>query len=194
MDEIGAWADKNFTTHWPDYGIVEEIGEIVHCVLKRAQGIRGFDKDEVYAAGLKDSFADLMIYLLHLCYKYKVALSFDSYKTWVSDRMSDRMAIHQLLRHAGLLMEYSEIACISDNNPLFRVPAQAVCNIAIIWGNQLGIDVIEATRDEWENNVRKRDWQANKEDADIKAREIKLQDPDLKAKVDEWQHKLDELK
>jgi NTP pyrophosphatase (non-canonical NTP hydrolase) len=166
MEEIGTWADKMFPVHLPDYGLVEELGEAVHCILKRAQKIRGFDKDEVYIAGLKDAFADLMVYLLHLCYMYKVALSFDSYKSWLSEKMSDRTALCLMLRQVTLLVEYSEIANVSDNNPLFRVPAQVLCNVAIIWGKQLGIDVIQATRDEWEKNVSKRDWSVNRESAD----------------------------
>jgi NTP pyrophosphatase (non-canonical NTP hydrolase) len=169
MNEIGEWADKNFKVHMPDYGIVEELGEIVHCILKRAQGIRGFDKDEVYVPALKDAFADLMIYLLHLCFKYKVALSFDSYKMWMGEaRMSDRLAMRQAMRYAGLLMEYSEITSVSDDNAIFRVPAQCLCNVAIIWGHQLGIDVVECTHDVWAKNVSKRNWEDNPEDADKK--------------------------
>lgn len=64
------WAKKNFPeTTWEDalMGVVEEVGELHHHLLKQRQGIRGtYDYHE---EGAKDSVADIVIYLMHVCTK-----------------------------------------------------------------------------------------------------------------------------
>lgn len=73
--EIGAWSRKNFgnqeskVTGNPLYslapllGIVEELGELTHAVLKHHQGIRGMDDLDTYEAARDDAVADMLIYL-----------------------------------------------------------------------------------------------------------------------------------
>lgn len=73
--EIGEWSRRNFgdqtskATHQvlgslaPLLGVTEELGELTHVVLKRHQGIRGYDNYEKYKAERDDAVADLMIYL-----------------------------------------------------------------------------------------------------------------------------------
>lgn len=166
MNEIGAWADKCFPVHLPDYGIAEEIGEIMHCILKRAQKIREMDKDEKFYPALKDAFADVTIYLLHLCYMRKVALSFEMH--YVETRpTSDRLFLANALRNAAQLTEYMEIVEVSDNNPMFRVPAQTLMNVLVRWGRKWEIDVVQCARDEWATNVSKREWDKNRDSADL---------------------------
>jgi len=62
------WADKNFPgSTWNDalMGVVEEVGELNHYLLKQKQGIRGtFEEHE---AGAQDSVGDIIVYLMHVC-------------------------------------------------------------------------------------------------------------------------------
>jgi hypothetical protein len=72
--QVGTWADANFEVHLPDLGFLEELGEATHCILKKAQGIRGFDAPEVFEAEFKDALADMTIYLAHWCYMNKLSV------------------------------------------------------------------------------------------------------------------------
>lgn len=48
----------------PLLGVVEEVGELCHAVLKREQGIR---LDEDHIAGERDALGDIVIYMLDYC-------------------------------------------------------------------------------------------------------------------------------
>jgi NTP pyrophosphatase (non-canonical NTP hydrolase) len=48
----------------PLLGIMEEIGELSHHYLKRAQGIR---MSEDHEEGIKDAVADIVIFLMDFC-------------------------------------------------------------------------------------------------------------------------------
>ena len=48
-------------------GAMEEMGELTHCVLKRLQGIRGYDDDKKFEAEASDAVADTVIYLMGVC-------------------------------------------------------------------------------------------------------------------------------
>lgn len=73
--EIAEWSNRNFKDNTSKHsgqkmystnallGIVEEVGELSHCVLKRHQGIRGFDSTDYYIAHRDDAVADLLVYL-----------------------------------------------------------------------------------------------------------------------------------
>lgn len=62
------WQTKNFPQsdwHHAYMGIVEEVGELSHALLKAEQGIRG-TKDELHAKEI-DAIGDVLIYLLGFC-------------------------------------------------------------------------------------------------------------------------------
>jgi len=73
--EIGEWSLRNFgdqtskATHQvlgslaPLLGVGEEYGELLHVVLKRHQGIRGYNDYAKYKAERDDAVADMMVYL-----------------------------------------------------------------------------------------------------------------------------------
>lgn len=67
QNENKQWSETNFGKHpaWhPLLGIVEELGELCHHYLKRAQGIR---KGEDHEAGIRDAVGDIVIYLADFC-------------------------------------------------------------------------------------------------------------------------------
>ena len=71
--QIGAWADQQFDASDARLGVVEETGEVTHCILKRMQRIRGFDNVEHFITKLADGLADTLVYLAHVCWVTKDA-------------------------------------------------------------------------------------------------------------------------
>lgn len=73
QDRHRAWANKNFGegggANWRPLraflGVVEEVGELSHALLKQHQGIRG-DWAEHEAKG-KDAVGDVILFLTDLC-------------------------------------------------------------------------------------------------------------------------------
>lgn len=65
--ELVEWSLHNFGDRpaWqPLLGLVEEVGELSHAYLKRAQGIR---TNEDHNAQIRDAVGDILIYLLDFC-------------------------------------------------------------------------------------------------------------------------------
>ena len=66
--EVGAWSRKNFPNNTPEnpfLGMVEELGELAHALLKAKQGIRG--TAEQHEAAAKDAIGDLLVYMADFC-------------------------------------------------------------------------------------------------------------------------------
>jgi NTP pyrophosphatase (non-canonical NTP hydrolase) len=92
--EVGAWADRNFgpTTGSAEQvafnalGVVEEVGELAHALLKQHQGIRG-SWEEHETAG-QDAVADVVIFLANLCHRKGWDLDAVIEETW--ERVSRR--------------------------------------------------------------------------------------------------------
>lgn len=64
--QVHEWRKYNFPNSGDLHqflGVVEEVGELSHAILKMAQGIRG-DKHEEEA---RDAVGDIMIYLMNFC-------------------------------------------------------------------------------------------------------------------------------
>jgi NTP pyrophosphatase (non-canonical NTP hydrolase) len=78
--ELNEWQRKNFGLQPVEFlalGVGEEVGELSHALLKRYQGIRGFDNDEKFIAAVADAVADIAIYSMQIC----SALGIDYYAT-----------------------------------------------------------------------------------------------------------------
>jgi NTP pyrophosphatase (non-canonical NTP hydrolase) len=75
QDEVAGWSLVNFGDQIskatgqvmgslnPLHGMMEEMGELVRCHLKRDQGIRGFDNPEKFATKRNDALADILIFM-----------------------------------------------------------------------------------------------------------------------------------
>jgi len=69
QDEIAKWNKHNFpdaTDQNMFVGVVEEVGELAHSMLKKKQGIR---LNEDHEAKARDAVGDICIYLMALCHK-----------------------------------------------------------------------------------------------------------------------------
>lgn len=92
--QVGEWSRQNFGDQIskqtlaelgsiaPLLGIVEEVGELTHAVLKRHQGIRGFDDDKVYEEARDDAIGDILIYLCDFCSREGVDVQHALESTW----------------------------------------------------------------------------------------------------------------
>jgi len=68
QEKMVEWLQHNFpNSGWQDQfmGVVEEVGELSHSLLKQKQGIRG--TYEQHEADAIDAVGDIAIYLLALC-------------------------------------------------------------------------------------------------------------------------------
>jgi NTP pyrophosphatase (non-canonical NTP hydrolase) len=66
--EHSIWAQKNFGDRDPYssvLGVMEEVGELCHAMLKMKQGIRG--SKEKHMASIKDAIGDIQVYLMDVC-------------------------------------------------------------------------------------------------------------------------------
>jgi len=68
QDEMHEWREKNFPDSYAGHqllGVVEEVGELCHAVLKLEQGIRGDEKELMRDE--RDAIGDIAIYLMQYC-------------------------------------------------------------------------------------------------------------------------------
>ena len=78
--EVGAWSKQNFGDQDPInplLGVVEEVGELCHAVLKSRQRIRLMDIEDE-----KDAIGDVLIYLLDYCHRRNFAAISILNETW----------------------------------------------------------------------------------------------------------------
>lgn len=83
--EVRDWSNYNFGDQGPFrpfLGVVEEVGELSHVLLKEGQGIReGTDRLASFDKKV-DAVADIMIYLLDFCSRSSIDLESALLKTW----------------------------------------------------------------------------------------------------------------
>ena len=84
--QVADWAAQNFGTSADGgdalLGVVEEVGELSHAVLKRKQGIRGTRAE--HDAAIRDAVADIVIFLLDFCAREGIDLHEAVVDTWQS--------------------------------------------------------------------------------------------------------------
>jgi len=81
--EQAEWSKKNFPdspSYHPLLGVVEEVGELCHAILKLEQGIRGKPEDHDLAG--QDAVGDTLIYLMDFCTRKGWDMQEILEKTW----------------------------------------------------------------------------------------------------------------
>lgn len=89
QEEIRIWTQHNFpdSPPWqPLLGIGEELGELNHAFLKRAQGVR---TGESHFDKMVDAVGDLVIFLGHFCSLNGISLSAAIENTWNEVKQRD---------------------------------------------------------------------------------------------------------
>ena len=90
QNEQAAWAQRNFGTVSVDsqlLGVMEEVGELAHAVLKEEQGIRG--SREQHMADAADAIGDTVIYLCGVATCLGIDMEQAVTATWASVSQRD---------------------------------------------------------------------------------------------------------
>lgn len=100
LEQIFEWSMKNFGNNPAKakgyegtelkalaslLGVGEEFGELCHVVLKRHQGIRGYDDDDQYERERDDALADILIYLCDFANREGVDLFAKFQSVWEAE-------------------------------------------------------------------------------------------------------------
>lgn len=94
--EQAVWAQRNFGDRNPYdaiLGIMEELGELSHAMLKKKQGIRGSEEEHIAAA--KDAIGDMLVYMLDFCTGMKWDMMQILDETWTEVEKRDWVANRQ---------------------------------------------------------------------------------------------------
>lgn len=89
QEEQKPWVKHNFGDRpsWmPLLGAVEELGELSHSFLKRAQGIRVGEK---HGDKIKDAVGDIILYLMDFCTAEGIDMQSMVEETWATVRRRD---------------------------------------------------------------------------------------------------------
>jgi NTP pyrophosphatase (non-canonical NTP hydrolase) len=156
VDEVGEWGKRNFDTcQNPWLGMVEEVGEIAHCLLKRQQKIRGFDQEAFFKAQLEDALGDLGIYSAHFASLNGMHLYMgqEQHASIFKGGVEDNLIINELLYRLTLLHD-------ADKKEMRQMQYSVLLRVAKTLAYGYEIDFEKAVRGTWEKIVSKRDWVA----------------------------------
>lgn len=166
---VGQWSLRNFEhKRAPELGIIEEIGEATHCVLKRIQGIRGFDNMEHFKKEFGDALADIMIYLSDWCYTYNSFFKFGRNSIIPARKMNvddQRKILRHLMQAAEKAVEIAdrdtnERTFSATDESTFNMVAQRICNGCELWAQVYDLDLSFLVAATWEK-ISQRDWKKN---------------------------------
>lgn len=152
--EVLAWCNKNFTVHRPDLGMVEECGELTHCVLKRAQQIRGFEDADFYKAQATDAIGDLLVYFCHWARMKEINLTGD----WPEPDM--KWADEPF--EADLAWTLQCLAEVLNG----AIEARHLLSAVVTMSHKLGFDAFECLNVTWAK-VKQRDWVKNQKNGEV---------------------------
>lgn len=156
------WANKNFPDMTAEdclLGMVEEVGELAHAVLKSRQGIRNADKKEEL---VKDAIADIAIFTMDFCNRS----GFDFNKFYYCNPHKPQMPLDKIenLMVSGLAYNCGSLGF---DYSFFDVPGiekhlKEILGRLRILSDAYGFYLPEIIAETWEE-VSKRDWTKNKE-------------------------------
>jgi len=167
--EVGEWSEENFGTEQPSYyplmGAGEEIGELIHSILKRHQGIREEDED-VGIEAERDAVGDIGIYLMDFLYREGYVLDTTEPIRKNTEDMVDSMDEGEVI---GCL--FNSYGRLWRQYPDFR-EEQSLQSVVMVF---ITLDVLCQQREKlggfeycveraWYDEVQDRDW-----DADVEA-------------------------
>lgn len=170
IEAVGKWADKNFgNRRGAEWGIAEELGEACHCVLKRAQKIRGFECRNFFMEKFTDALADIMIYLSDYCYLRNAFYAMGRNQQMIvginrDNPRDERLIVTHLFQACAQMLAF-DIVMPGDKIPAaeigaYNMVAQRICTGVECWAFIYEIDLRLAVASTWAK-VGQRDWIAN---------------------------------
>jgi len=164
IEEVSRWAEQNFATcRAPALGVIEEIGEATHCVLKKFQKIRGFNRLDYFEKHFTDALADCVIYLCDWCALHKAFFNFGRNQHQLETLTFDdehTIIVHLLQGSAAMLALDLNVMEDTAMQAAANAMAQRICTGLECWATLYKIDLPLAVSATW-SEVSKRDWVKN---------------------------------
>jgi hypothetical protein len=152
---VGEWSQRNFGDKQNPYlGLVEELGELSHCLLKRQQEIRGYENPSYFLREYIDALGDMCIYAANYAYNEGIVAQWPT--KFEADGTANRYIGNACYYIFSLSMmpEISADLSTSLHNLLICISKLAVLE---------GLDLAEIAEKTWEL-VSVRDWKVNVQD------------------------------
>lgn len=164
------WADKNFPGNkmiHPLVGIIEEVGELAHVVLKETQTIRY--TPDVVIAKKKDAVSDIMIFLAHYCTKNSFTMP--EIQVPAQEMIHVRADQHRMVLNISKIVgDAAQDYLLSGDESDFkwRVRSFAVALTVALdeFSAANGFSMMNAVEETW-SQVKSRDWKKNPTDANV---------------------------
>jgi hypothetical protein len=169
QQEVGEWAVENFgekqPATYPLGGAGEEMGELMHSVLKRLQGIR-LEEDGVGVEAEVDAVGDIGVYLFDYLYRSGIEFEIDGTIREAAEdydkQRSDMMMLGHLFQEYGYLWE-AETENYHDNDKLLSVVTIFVILDIICEMRESLPTFKECVEVAWYGEVQDREWDADVE-------------------------------
>lgn len=163
IKQVGVWAEANFGEHrMPEFGIMEEIGEAAHCVLKHIQKIRGMEKKETFDDKFGDALADTVIFLADWCSIHNAYFQLSRCERLAVEVRTDggeRTIINSILQSASIFFSVAVDSPIPGKQNVFGENlAQRLVQGLSLWADYYELDLSILVANVWVNTVSKRDW------------------------------------
>jgi hypothetical protein len=158
---VGEWSKRNFGDKQDPYiGMVEELGELSRCVLKRFQGIRGYDSPVFFRTNYVDALGDICIYTANFAFNNSIVTTWPDIRGKVG-YVSYRKILANSLFWLARLGEVPEVE-VDTEKWLYNFLTM------LSWlAFEEGLVLKEVANETW-LTVSVRDWKVNKEDGDVK--------------------------
>jgi hypothetical protein len=165
--DVKQWTLRNFGNKQnPFIGMVEELGELSRCIIKRMQGIRGYENAEFFAKCYIDAIGDIGVYSANFAYRFEISAEWpDVSKLWNITTHSEHIAhACRLLGNLGIHTSGGGALDAMVLQSWFTKFLHEIDSLAILENSTLMV----ATTSTWAQ-VKNRDWTKNKTDGLIKA-------------------------
>lgn len=171
QQEVGEWSEENFGSEqpatYPLGGAGEEMGELMHSVLKRLQGIRLDDEDVGVEAEI-DAVGDIGVYLLDYLYRAGVEFEIDGTIKEAADENdvelgdSDMWVLGSLFQEYGFLWRAEETD-MDDPQKLLSVVTLFII-LELFCRRRDGLQgFVECVEIAWYDEVVDREWDSDVE-------------------------------
>jgi NTP pyrophosphatase (non-canonical NTP hydrolase) len=157
---VGEWSKRNFGDKQDSYtGMVEELGELARCFIKRFQGIRGYDSPVYFRTQFIDALGDICIYTANFASYNGIKSEWPNIEGKASS-VRYQVYLGRACHWLSHLMETPEHKIDMD-----RWLHNFLIEIAFLASLE-GLDLKEVANETWQSVV-VRDWNKNKTDGAI---------------------------
>jgi NTP pyrophosphatase (non-canonical NTP hydrolase) len=155
IQQVGEWTTAQGWEREPEWGVVEEVGEAAHAILKNIQHIRGYDFEK-FQADFTDSLADAIIFLCDWCALHQAFFKFKRNELGPVVEQEKTIMAH-VLQCASALFRYPFGEPSLNEGEICSVIAQRLATALECWAKFYKYDLSLLVAATWPE-VRKRNW------------------------------------